>query len=80
MERRTQGEDLEFCDGESVLVGWVSLPSAFRVSSRALGNMYVRNGARGVERRVAHIEPMVVSAVSMIVAKAGENRAPARTF
>ena len=36
--------------------------------------------ARGVERRVAQAEPIVVRAVRRRVAKAGEKRAPARTF
>lgn len=42
--------------------------------------MCIKKGARGVERSVAHAEPIVVSAVRIIVAKAGENRAPPRTF
>jgi hypothetical protein len=39
-----------------------------------------RNGARGDERRVAHREPSVVRVVRRMVAKTGENNAPARTF
>jgi hypothetical protein len=40
----------------------------------------VRKGARGLDSKVAQIEPIVVSAVRSSVANAGENRAPARTF
>ncbi len=53
---------------------------AVRVISRARGKRYVRNGARGVARRVAHAEPIVVSTVRKSVARAGENKAPASTF
>jgi hypothetical protein len=37
-------------------------------------------GARGEARRVAQAEPMVVREVRRMVAREGENRAPARTF
>jgi len=40
----------------------------------------VRKGERGVERRVAQREPRVVSRVRKRVARAGEKRAPAKTF
>jgi hypothetical protein len=40
----------------------------------------VRKGARGLERRVAHIEPIVVNVVNRRVASAGWKSAPARTF
>ena len=79
MESLTQGADLVL--ESSSLVGSEESPaSAFRVISSARGNMYDKKGARGAARRVAHSEPMVVRAVSMMVANAGEKRAPASTF
>jgi len=40
----------------------------------------VRKGESGVERSVAQREPRVVSRVRKRVARAGEKRAPAKTF
>jgi len=40
----------------------------------------VRKGESGVERSVAQREPRVVSRVRKRVARAGERRAPAKTF
>lgn len=78
MERRIHGDDL-FVD----TLG--SEPSfdpskATRVNARARGNMLTKNGARGADRRLAKIEPTVVSTVMSKVAQSGENSAPARTF
>jgi hypothetical protein len=57
-ERRTHGEDL----------GSEPPARALRVISNARGNKMARNGASGVERRVAHREPNVVKVVRRIVA------------
>jgi len=73
IDRRTHAEDLGF----SSLVA----PSiALRVMSNARGNILTKKGASGADRRLAKIEPTVVSAVSRSVANHGENSAPARTF
>jgi len=40
----------------------------------------VREGESGVERSVAQMEPRVVRKVRKRVARAGEKRAPAKTF
>lgn len=77
-DRRTQGEDL--VEAWSSFGSDESPPSAFLVISRARGNMEERKGAKGVHSSVAHAEPIVVSTVSKMVAKAGEKRAPASTF
>jgi hypothetical protein len=50
------------------------------VRSSARGKKCVRKGARGLERSVAKMEPIIVSAVSSRVASAGEKSAPANTF
>lgn len=58
----------------------VSPPRAFRVMSSARGKRLARKGPSGVERRVAHNDPIVVRVVRRMVAYKGENRAPPRTF
>ena len=73
--RRTQAGDLDFVD--TVVL---SLSNALFARARGFGKKCVMNGAIGVARRVANIEPMVVRMESKMVAKIGENRAPARTF
>lgn len=81
-ERRTQAGDL-FLDVSAESESRSNSESplrAARVISRARGKRYVRNGARGVARRVAHAEPVVVRTVRKSVARAGENKAPASTF
>jgi hypothetical protein len=80
-ERRTQADDFGFdlASKESGL-DCKSPSMALRVISRARGKKCVRNGASGVDNRVAHAEPIVVSAERSIVANTGEKRAPARTF
>lgn len=72
-DSRTHADDF----GVSSLVA----PSmAFRVMSKARGNIFTKNGANGAASRLAKIDPNVVSRVSKSVASAGENSAPARTF
>ena len=53
---------------------------AFRVISSARGKSLTRKGASGAARRLAKMEPTVVSAVRRSVANMGEKSAPARTF
>lgn len=75
-DRRTHADDLDF-----VRVSRCASPSrALRVMSSARGKKREMNGARGMARRVARTEPMVVSAVRRMVAIAGDNSAPATTF
>lgn len=81
-DNRTHADDLLLCT--SVVESSCGLSdspwSAVRVMSRARGKRYVRNGARGVARRVAQMDPIVVSVVRKRVAMIGENSAPANTF
>jgi hypothetical protein len=81
-DKRTHADDLFLC--VSVVESSCGLSdspcNAVRVMSSARGKRYVKNGARGVARRVAHREPMVVSMVRKRVATTGENNAPASTF
>jgi hypothetical protein len=74
-ERRTHVEFSLPSESESI-----SPPRAERVMSKARGKKYVKNGARGFDKRVAQTEPIVVKAVKRTVARAGEKRTPARTF
>lgn len=77
-DRRTQAEDLGLAE---LLRSRSESPSrALRVMSRARGKKWVRNGARGVDSKVAQAEPTIVRAVRRRVAYAGEKRAPERTF
>jgi len=46
----------------------------------AAGERWARNGPSGFERRVAQAEPSIVNVAREIVARKGENNAPARTF
>jgi len=54
------------------LDGVDELPSrAAFVSSMGLGKNRMRNGANGIERRVAHVDPIVVKDVMTNVAMSG---------
>lgn len=68
-DSRTQAGDLFFDWSPDASISASEAPSrADRVMSSARGKKCVRKGARGVERSVAHAEPMVVSAVRRMVA------------
>lgn len=76
-DNRTHADERPWFDSSSVS----DAPSnAFRVMSSARGKKCVRNGASGVANSVAQAEPSIVSVVSNIVAYAGENKAPPKTF
>jgi len=75
-DKRTQAGALFLADVSNL----ASPSSALRVNSSARGKKCVRKGARGVDKIVANVDPMVVSAVSRRVASAGEKSAPANTF
>lgn len=75
-ERRTQADDLALARVSTL----ASPSSALRVISRARGKKWVIKGASGIASSVANKEPRVVNAVKSSVARAGENKAPARTF
>lgn len=80
-ERRTHAEDRGFDEFPNSSRSESESPSrALRVMSNARGKKWVKNGANGVDSIVAHAEPTIVSVVSRIVAYAGENSAPAKTF
>ena len=78
MLRRTHAEEV---DDEALDEAEEDEPSmAFRVISIARGRRRTRKGASGAARRLAKMEPTVVSAVRRSVANMGEKSAPARTF
>lgn len=66
--------------GDFGFSSFVAPSIAFRVMSKARGNILTKNGASGAANRLAKIEPTVVRRVSKSVANAGENNAPASTF
>ncbi len=77
IDSRTQAEDFDFAIEESA----PEPPSmTLRVISSARGKTRTKNGANGAHRRLAKIEPTVVSIVNSMVAYNGENKAPASTF
>lgn len=72
IESRVHGDDFVLS---------VEAPSmAFRVRSSALGKYFTTYGASGAARRLANIDPIVVRSVRRMVARTGENKAPANTF
>jgi hypothetical protein len=75
IERRTQAGDVDLDVATSG-----SPSKVVRVNSTARGKKWDKSGARGVARRVAQADPSVVRVVRSSVARAGEKRAPARTF
>jgi hypothetical protein len=80
-ESRTHADDLGFeLEVDGAKSDFESPSRAFLVRSRARGKKWVRNGASGVASIVAHTEPRVVRVVRRMVAYAGENNAPAKTF
>lgn len=72
--RRTQAGDV------ALVPATESVSKAPRAKASGRGKKRVRKGERGAERRVARIDPKVVSTARRRVAKKGEKRAPARTF
>lgn len=72
--RRTHAGDV------ALVLAPESASKALRAKASGRGKKRVRKGERGAERRVASMDPMVVSTARSRVAKTGEKRAPASTF